>query len=74
MDEDGRLFARASLDGEVWRDALVHGETCPWCRDLGGAGPDGAGEGGGDMVGPGSGWMVAMCAVTVVAALLTVLS
>ncbi|MFD3546688.1 hypothetical protein ACFWUW_13945 [Streptomyces sp. NPDC058655] len=76
MEEDGTLFARASLDGEIWRDALVHGEECAWCRELRDP-PATEGGGAGRPAGPGTevdrGWMVAVSAVTVIAALLAAL-
>ncbi|MFD3807565.1 hypothetical protein ACFWTC_29095 [Streptomyces sp. NPDC058619] len=74
MEDDRKLFARAPLDGEMWRDALVHGAECPWCRDLGSPRSEGLVVGGdpeGTKAGNSRGWMVALSAVTVFAAVLS---
>ncbi|MFD9084318.1 hypothetical protein [Streptomyces erythrochromogenes] len=78
MDNDALPFAHAPLDGEAWRDALVHGPECAWCRDLG---RPGAGTGTGTTVnadGPGGGlraalarnWILVLSASTVFTSLL----
>ncbi|MFJ1569689.1 hypothetical protein ACIOG8_36665 [Streptomyces erythrochromogenes] len=80
MENDALPFAHAPLDGETWRDALVHGPECAWCRDLGRPGT-GAGTGAGTTVnaaGPGDGlraalarnWILVLSAGTVVTSLL----
>ncbi|MFF9056311.1 hypothetical protein ACF09Z_34770 [Streptomyces erythrochromogenes] len=84
MENDALPFAHAPLDGETWRDALVHGPECAWCRDLGrpGAGT-GAGTGTGtgttvNATGPGGGlraalarnWILVLSAGTVFTSLL----
>ncbi|MFJ2598443.1 hypothetical protein [Streptomyces erythrochromogenes] len=80
MENDALPFGHAPLDGETWRDALVHGPECAWCRDLGRPGT-GAGTGAGTTVnadGPGDGlraalarnWILVLSAGTVVTSLL----
>ncbi|MFD3328336.1 hypothetical protein [Streptomyces sp. NPDC058701] len=74
MEDPGKLFARAPLDGEMWQDALVHGAECPRCRDLGSPRPGGlavARDPEGTRPGSSRGWMVALAAVTVLAAVLS---
>ncbi|MFI5868087.1 hypothetical protein [Streptomyces sp. NPDC051546] len=76
MDEEQQLFARASLDGEVWKDTLVHAGPCTRCLDLLDSSleaPAGAGPGGATASGARC-WMVVMSAATVIASLATVIT
>ncbi|WP_215076869.1 hypothetical protein [Streptomyces sp. ISL-21] len=34
MEDERNVFSQAPLDGELWRDSLVHEDECVWCLQL----------------------------------------
>lgn len=77
METAGSSFAQAPLNGEIWRDSLVHSENCGRCLDLKHREvPADVWEASRRAVLDGRGrmWMVAASSVTVVGALAAVVA